>query len=195
MSNPPVTASPSQTLCKGDYTVAPIDREDGRLLVETLHYTGGASKTSVATHGLLDREGTLRGVAWWLPPTKNAAVSVCGDEWRDCASLSRLVVCPSVPTNGASFLIGGSIRILRSEGRWRHLLSYADEGEGHTGTIYKATNWKYLGVTKPSYRYRHPNGTLMSKKRGARTYSHREMIDMGYTPEGPFVKHKFYREA
>lgn len=89
--------------------------------------------------------------------------------------------------------MAGSRKIIKHEGRWKHLLTYADEGEGPTGAIYRADNWQYLGTTKPAFRYRGVDGVLMSKKRGARTYSHKEMLSFGYTPEGPFAKHKFYR--
>jgi len=160
-------------------------------LVRALHYSGGVSKTATDVHVLLDSSGSMVGVAWWLPPTKVAAVSVAGDNWRRCTALSRLVVAPEVPTNGASFLVGRSIRILRMEGRWDVLLTYADQGEGHDGAIYRATNWEYLGETRAKIRFRSPGGALASPKRGPRTYSRVEMEAMGFVTEGPFRKHKF----
>lgn len=32
---------------------------------------------------------------------------------------------------------------------WEFVLSYADEEQGHTGVIYRASNFKYLGKTSP----------------------------------------------
>ena len=151
---------------------------------------GGASNTATDLHGLW-RGGELLGVAWWLPTTKVAAISVAGDNWRRCVALSRLVVLPQVETNGASFLLGRSERLLRREGRWDVLVTWADEGQGHTGAIYRATNWEYLGLTKGYVRYRHPDGRLMSKKRGPKTFSHQQMVEAGYVVEGPFRKHKY----
>lgn len=177
-----------------DYEVRPVPAADARPYVCAHHYSGGVSVTGTDIHGLYRRDSdVLLGVAWWLPPTKNAAKSVAGDDWRKCVSLSRLVVDPTVPTNGASYLIGQSVKILIRDGRWSTLLTYADEGEGHSGAIYRATNWTYLGAMRPTYRYRNTDGRLMSKKRGPRTYSHQEMIDLGFTPEGPFAKHKFVK--
>ena len=181
-------------LRKQDYEVRPADKREAADLVRSLHYSGGVSKVGADVHGLfLAGTDTLLGAAWWLPPTKNAAVSVAGDDWRACVSLSRLVVAAEVPCNGASFLLAGSRRLLKKDGRWRVLVTYADTGEGHTGAIYRADNWNYLGETKAAFRYRGEDGVLMSKKRGARTYSHREMLDMGFVAEGPFVKHKYSR--
>lgn len=162
-----------------------------RAMVEKYHYSGGASNTATDIH-TLHRAGEpeVLGVAWWLPTTKVAAMSVSSD-WRRVVALTRLVIHPEVPSNAASFLLGAAMRQIRLEGRWTTLVTYADEGEGHTGAIYRATNWEYLGKTKPAVRYRHPDGTIQSKKRGPKTFSHAEMIGMGFTVEGPFAKHKF----
>lgn len=177
-------------LRKEDYDVRPCDIADARALVERLHYAGGASNTATDLHGLWT-EGRLVGVAWWLPTTRRAAESVAGENWRRCVALSRLAIHPDVPKNGCSFLLGASERLLRREGRWDVLVTWADQGQGHTGAIYRACNWEYLGVVKGEVRWRAPDGRIMSRKRGKRSYSHSEMIDMGYTPEGPFPKHKF----
>ena len=32
---------------------------------------------------------------------------------------------------------------------WEFILSYADEEQGHSGVIYRASNFKYLGKTSP----------------------------------------------
>ena len=133
----------------------------------------------------------ILGVAWWLPTTRVAAESVAGSNWRRCVSLSRFVVAPGMPTNSASFLLGRSIRILRSEGRWDVLVTWADEAEGHMGGIYRATNWEYLGARPGGRRYRSPGGAIVSMKRGPRTFSHQEMIDMGCTWEPGSPRHKF----
>lgn len=179
-------------LRREDYGVREVGLDVARPLVERYHYSGGASNTACYLHGLYEvgvEEGL--GVAWWLPPTKVAAQSVAGDNWRRCLSLSRFVIAPDVPKNAASFLLGASIRQIRGEGKWDVLVTWADEGEGHTGSIYRATNWEYLGRTRPAWRYRHADGRLMSKKRGPKTYTHAEMLAMGYAAEGPFAKHKF----
>ena len=63
----------------------------------------------------------LLGVAQWLPPTRVAAESVNKENWQRVLSLTRLAVHPLVPTNGASFLLGRSIRIIRNERSYHHL--------------------------------------------------------------------------
>lgn len=58
--------------------------------------------------------------------------------------LSRLVVEPDVPHNAASFLLGRSMALV-DRNQWPVLLTYADSGQGHTGAIYRATNWQRDG--------------------------------------------------
>ncbi len=44
------------------------------------------------------------------------------------------------------------------------LVSFADSTFGHSGTIYKASNWTQLHETKKSYHYISPEGRVVNKK-------------------------------
>lgn len=61
----------------------------------------------------------------------------------DVVELTRLWVDDSAPRNGESFLIGRSIRHAGKP----IIVSFADTGAGHVGTIYQATNWLYTGLS------------------------------------------------
>lgn len=180
-------------LAASDWEVKDIPLQVAQELVRRLHYSQGGANTAVYRHGLFHRgDDRCLGVAWWIPPTKGAAIAThpSGD-WRRVLSLSRLAIEPEVPTNGASFLIGRSIRMIRRIGAWDCLVTYADEGQDHDGAIYRATNWEYVGKTTPERRWVDAEGRMVSRKKGPRTYTKQEMIDMGYTAEGPYAKHKF----
>lgn len=58
--------------------------------------------------------------------------------------LTRLWCAEDMPKNTESKLISESLRMLPSE--IEVVLSFSDEGEGHSGTIYQATNWYYVGA-------------------------------------------------
>ena len=77
---------------------------------------------------------------------------------------------------------------------WPCLVTYADEWQGHTGTIYRADNWEYLGMTKPEPTYT-LNGRMIARKAGPRTRTHEEMIALGAVMIGRFAKHKFRHVA
>jgi len=179
-------------LAKEDYFIAPISQALAKSLVEQHHYSKGGSNTAVYRHGLfhIDAPDICLGVAWWLPPTKVAAQSV-HDDWRRVLSLTRLVVVPGVPTNGASFLMARSIREIQRTGDWTALVTYADEGQGHTGAIYKATNWTYKGIRPGHAVWVDSTGRHVAKKAGPRTRKNAEMLELGYTNTGATRKHKF----
>lgn len=177
------------------YEVRPVSQAVAVALVEAHHYARGGPNTGVFRHGLFRRGGDEPlGVAWWLPPTKVAAQSVCED-WRRVLSLTRLVVVPDMPTNAASFLLGASIRLIRQDGRWCHLVTYADEGQGHRGQIYRATNWHYAGTRPGDPVYVDEGGRQVARKSASKSRTHAQMLELGYRSLGRSRKHKFVMEV
>lgn len=180
-------------LRKSDYTVATCPLSDLADLIRRNHYARGGPNTAVFRHGLF-RGVHLVGGAQWLPPTRRAAESVAQD-WRGVLTLSRLVVIPGEPTNAASFLLGRSIRLIRADPRWHTLVTWADERQGHTGRIYLATNWVYLGSRLGDPVWVDPgNGQQVSRKSAKHSRTSSEMRELGYMNVGRSVKHKFVME-
>lgn len=180
----------STHLRREEWRVATVSQQEARAAIERWHYAQGCPNTSVARHGLFRSDGfELMGVAMWLPPTPTAARSVAGESWKGVLSLTRLVVAPCVPTNGASFLLGTSMRSLDRE-RWPYLLTYADTALGHTGAIYRATNWRYVGETAAGDTWTGPNGEQRGRKRGGRNLTAAEMRELGFErrPAAPKIK-------
>lgn len=176
-----------------DWEVRTVPLSVARNLVERFHYAQGGANTAVFRHGLFLVGGNEPlGVAWWLPPTKVAAAATFPEgDWRRVLALSRLVIDPRVPTNGASFLIAQSIKLIRATGDWDCLVTYADEGQGHTGAIYKATNWQYVGRTAREARWVDKDGRMVARKAGPKSRTQSEMRDLGYEIQGRYTKHKF----
>jgi hypothetical protein len=174
------------------YKVRDVDQRTARELVAAHHYAQGGPNTGVYRHGLfLIGQDVPLGVAWWLPPTKVAAQSVAGEDWRSVLSLTRLVIVPDMPTNAASYLLGQSIRRIKRDGRWRHLVTYADEGQGHTGAIYRAANWTYVGASRGDRVYRDAAGRQVARKSASKSRTHAEMLALGFIAGEPTRKHKF----
>lgn len=182
----------SEHLRRSDWRVASCTQAEAREFIERTHYTSSSPNTAVARHALLPaEEEKLMGVALWLPPTRVAAESVARDNWRGVLALSRLCITDGMPTNSASFLLGRSMRML-DRNRWPTLLTYADTRQGHTGAIYKATNWTCLGEVKgyPAWRH-HITGEIRGMKRGPRNLSVAEMEEAGFVrlPARPKIKY------
>ena len=182
-------------LRKSEWEVRPVTIGIGRRLVEKFHYAAGASNTATYLHGLFHRgdifDEQCVGVAWWIPPTKSAALATFPLNWQGVLALSRLVIEPGVPQNACSFLLARSRKLINRVA-WPCLVTYADEGQGHTGSIYRADNWHYVGKTRPERTYQ-INGRMTARKAGGKTRTHAEMLAIGAVMIGSFARHKFLR--
>lgn len=179
-------------LKKSDYYVTNASLHDAQRLVKQYHYAKGGSNTGVYIHGLYRRcDNALVGVAWWIPPTRLAAETVNRRDWQRVLALSRLVIVPDIPHNACSFLIARSIKLIWRDDKWLSLVTYADESEKHTGAIYRASNWKYVGFTKPYPKWVDSNGRMVARKAGPYTRTKADMLELGLTCQGHFRKHKF----
>lgn len=180
-------------LKKADWAVRVVDTRVARRMVEAYHYAAGASNTNTYLHGLFPAKSFFDeecvGVAWWIPPTKSAALATYPRQWQGVLSLSRLVIAPGVSKNACTFLLGRSMKLIDRH-RWPCLVTYADEWQGHTGTIYKAANWAYIGRTKPEATYT-IDGRMVSRKAGPKTRTKDEMEALGATMIGRFSKRKY----
>jgi len=182
---------------KEDWAVQPISMLTATLLVQRLHYAKSGSNTATYLHGLFRKgadflEADCLGVAWWLPPTKAAAISVYPEgDWKKVLSLSRLCLDPSVPVNGCSFMLSRSMNMIDPE-KWECLVTYADTWRGHSGSIYRATNWQYMGMTKPQAVFTHErSGRMMGRKRGPVTLKTAEIEQQGFVKQGTYAKHRY----
>ena len=126
---------------KHEWRVQTVRLDIARGLVERHHYARGAAPNGVYLHGLfLNGCPTCWGVAWWIPAILGSVNKYNPGGDVTTLTLHRLVIHPIVPTNGASFLLGRSIRAIAQAGRYDLLITYADTWRGHTGAIYRATN-------------------------------------------------------
>jgi hypothetical protein len=180
-------------LRKGEWEVRPVSISVARELVEKYHYARGASNTRTYLHGLFRTgafwESDCLGVAWWIPPTRGAAEATYPENWQGVLALSRLVVAPGVPKNACTFLLSRSVKLIPAK-EWPCLVTYADDWRGHTGTIYRASNWDYAGKTGAEETYT-IDGVMTARKAGGRTRTRAEMVALGARCEGRHQKHKY----
>lgn len=175
---------------KEEWHVAPVQIGVASSLVQKYHYAGTGSVVAVYSLGLfLKGYSECFGVSWWLPAPKLSVDKFNPRGWRQTLILHRLVVHPAVPTNGASFLIGKSVQIIERGGKYNFLLTYADTEQGHTGAIYKATNWQYEGLGEPSAVWVDKRGVRVSVYCCGRSLSNTELKARGYIKVGEYPKH------
>ena len=93
---------------------------------------------------IAERNGEPIGCIVYSLPPREVEKRYGGKVWE----LSRLYLLDKIPKNAETWLIGKSVRhIKRNHKDVSHLLSYADPSAGHSGTIYKAANWRMDGRT------------------------------------------------
>ena len=172
---------------KHHYTCRPIPHAAAVAFIAEHHYSKGAGALSSVRIGLFRKSsGELVGVSLWMMASAGACkrYKVGGAE---LLALSRLAIAPEVPTNGASFLIGWSIRYIRKTRKEiKALVTYADGMQKHTGAIYRASNWTFDGDTGKTYRWKDADGRLRS------CLAHRvAYMDQHFTRVGPYSKKRF----
>ena len=111
-----------------------------------LDHHGYKSVPGTATYCFAAYSGGTVVAAWlWQPPPHGAAKKVCPEAPQGVLALSRMVAVPrdlrpdlphlSVPLR---YIMDHLI----DRGRWPVLVTYSDQGQGHTGTVYKKARWK-----------------------------------------------------
>jgi len=172
-----------------DYDVRRIEHAAAAHFIRAHHYARGCANTSTEAFGLF-RGASLVGTALWMPPTRACAETVDRQEWRRVVSLSRLAVAPAEPQNAASLFIGAMLRAMQRGHRWVAAVTFADLSQGHKGTIYKATNWTHIGITRPEPRWEDASGKQVSRL-STKSRTAGAMTKMGHLMVGKFSKHKF----
>ncbi len=153
----------------GNLSVREADRVETDWMVRR-HYLGKWPGVVVAVLGLYDSGEPVGVIVFALPP-REVCVRYGGLTWE----LARLWVDDGQPCNTESWFIARAIRYVKRFHRDVHaLVSYADSGQGHTGVIYKASNWIIDGMTDderktPRFHY----------ESGGRSYARRSHIPTG----------------
>lgn len=140
-------------------TVRLINKGVAESFVREHHYTGKLSSARY-TLGLFYTEEShaffagaherLVGCLVYGHPVSNATVTSIFKtiplELDSILELTRLVILDNYGKNIESYFIGQSFKWLRdNDPKVKVLVSYADPEQGHTGLIYRATNWLYQG--------------------------------------------------
>ena len=68
---------------------------------------------------------------------------------HDIFEIKRLALSNELPKNSESRVIAIAIKLLKRITKIKAIITYADSRVGHTGIIYRASGFKYLGLTVP----------------------------------------------
>ena len=164
---------------KSDFYIDRVGKEDIKELLYTYHYLKDESKDFKSGYNY----GLFRHTEWECPlrigkclaacvftglPVPEIAVGAFGlqrDEQEGLFELSRLCVDPEVQKeeyNITSWFVSKCIKRFRKDAAVRAILSYAD-ADHHVGTIYRACNFTYYGLTDPKKDFYYADGTKHSR--------------------------------
>ena len=163
---------------KSDYYIDRITKKQAEDLLLTYHYLKDFSKTfkSGYNYGLFKKNdfsplniGQLLGTVIFtglpVPEVAQGAFGLKRNEQQGLFELSRLCIHPdtqSVEHNITSWFVSRAIRQLRKDTEVKAIISYADS-DFHSGTIYRACNFKYAGLTDAKKDFYYADGTKHSR--------------------------------
>jgi len=169
---------------KSQYYIERVSKKELEPLLLTYHYLKDESKTfrSHYNYGLfkypdwecpLNIGGCLGGIIFSTIPVPEIAVGAFGlerNQQEGIYELSRLCIHPDLQKeehNITSWFVSRCIRRFRKDARVRCILSYADANH-HSGTIYRACNFGYYGLTdkKSDFWIKQPDGSYIKHSRG-----------------------------
>jgi hypothetical protein len=136
-----------------DFNVVITDIAYIRKFVETWHYSQSSHISSVQyVFSLVHDRDLIGAMIYGLPAMvgqwkKYSEYGV--EKERDVIELRRLCCIDDTPRNTESYFIGKTIKWIKKNTDHKIILSYADPHHGHAGTIYKASNFKHIGMSSP----------------------------------------------
>jgi hypothetical protein len=163
---------------KSDFYIDKVTKKQAEELLLQYHYLKDISKSfkSGYNYGLFKRNefsplniGGLQGVCIFtglpVPEVAKGAFGLERNEQQGLFELSRLCIEPSTQScehNITSWFVSKAIRQFRRDTEVKAILSYADS-DHHSGTIYRACNFKYYGLTDRKKDFYYSDGTKHSR--------------------------------
>lgn len=132
-----------------DLLITPCFLKTIRQFVEEHHYSHSLNGVKIAQCFSVTAEDKLVG-AIIFGAMATTAWKKFADREDKVLELRRLVLLDEVGRNGESRVIGWALRWLKQHTpKIEVIVSYADPLYGHSGTIYRAANFIYLGLSSP----------------------------------------------
>ena len=131
------------------WTVERCLRKHIESFIETWHYSKSINGCSASfCYRMIDANKQFVGAMFYGPMAMAGQWKRFSESQEKVIELRRLCCIDKTPKNAESFFISKSLKMLAKD--WRKdgiVVSYSDLEYGHTGTIYRASNFICLGKT------------------------------------------------
>ena len=167
-------------MAKTDFYIDKVSKKQAEDILLQYHYLKDISKSfkSGYNYGLFKHNdfsplniGGVQGVCIFtglpVPEIAQGAFGLERNEQEGLFELSRLCIHPTIQLdeyNITSWFVARAIKQLRKETDVKAIISYAD-CDYHSGTIYRACNFTYAGLTDPKKDFYYSDGTKHSRGR------------------------------
>jgi len=127
-----------------------VERKEVRNFIEKWHYSRNINGLKVSyCFGLYDNNKLIGAMIYGKPAMNNQASKYNKSNPNKVLELRRLCCIDNTPKNTESYFIGKTLKWLDKNTDIETIISYADMTYGHKGIIYKATNFKQVGMCPP----------------------------------------------
>jgi hypothetical protein len=146
------------------YIVERVERKEIQALVEKWHYTHSINGVHSNYCFALKENGIIIGAAV-VGILAMAGVVKKYEKlgYKNVLELRRLVCIDRTFRNAETFFIGRILRYLRQNTDTDLIVAYSDLNENHTGIIYKASNFVFLGKTGRDHKIKYGDKLYHSK--------------------------------
>jgi hypothetical protein len=131
--------------------IHPISYAEAAVAVEQWHYSKSLPQAARARHrfGVWEDGQFIGALVYGNAPTPmmGRKLGLTQNEFRE---LVRVALTDHQTPTTRIVAIGNRL-LAKEHPEFRLLVSYADTGQGHSGTIYRAGNWLYAGMVKDKY--------------------------------------------
>ena len=138
--------------------ISKISKDTAKHLIMSYHYLGSKGFRQSLSYGLFDDSNLLVGVCVFhglsAPETAVGAFGLSRTDQDGLFELGRLVMHPTLNGgNNTSWFVSRAIKQLCKDTNVRAIISYADSSAGHLGSIYRACNALYCGLSDLKFDY------------------------------------------
>ena len=132
-----------------NFKVKRTERGDISDFIETHHYSHSINGCiSDYCFALYNEVNTMVGAMFYGRMAMHNQWRKFAEVATDVIELRRLVCIDDTPKNTESYFIGATLRMMKNEWNLNGVVvSYADKEYGHSGIIYKASNFKQTAIT------------------------------------------------
>lgn len=178
-----------------DYEVKRIPCKQAKEYIKQHHYAHGCHNGPSPCYGLFDGENLIGCLMFATPCSENVRASIFGDskEQKDSVTeLHRLHILDVTPKNTESWFIARCLKLLKQDKpNIKAVISFSDTTVGHDGTIYKASNFYFIGKTGKATFYIDQDGRLRHPRQCGHNITKDDIKELGWTPTRRESKNRY----